>query len=206
VGEVHVEGYTIIGRSDGRKCGGVAVFAQTQLADNMTLMLKSKMHERIWILVHSDLGPYLICAWYRLPVQGEVNSIKDLRQEWQELSKDAMGTIIIGDMNIHHKKWLRLSSRNTAEGDELYDFCVDFGMQQMVRGATRENHLLDLVLTDVDGVKCKVLPKIADHSIVNAYFHLPVPETVTRERSVWVYPTADWSAVRSGIGAIDWGK
>jgi hypothetical protein len=50
VGEVNIEGYSMIGRrdrSDGRKCGGVAVYAQAHVAECVTLMRKSIDHERL---------------------------------------------------------------------------------------------------------------------------------------------------------------
>jgi hypothetical protein len=97
--EVDLEGYRLVARrdrDDGRKCGGVAIYAMEAHADSMTLLLSSETHERVWILVHSSLGPFLVGAWYRPPDPGEIDSIKT--SEWQELSKDAVGTIITGDM------------------------------------------------------------------------------------------------------------
>ena len=206
-GVVEIEGYSIVGRRDrrdGRKCGGVAVYVQSQMAASVTLMQDSDTHERLWILVHSDLGPFLIASWYRPPEPGEVKSISTLREEWSELSREAIGTIITGDMNVHHRKWLRRSARNSVEGDELQTFCVDVGMQQLVKDTTREDYLLDLVLTDVDGVKCNVLPQIADHSIVQVHFELPVPCFDSQERMVWKYPKADWDALREELAACEW--
>jgi hypothetical protein len=100
VKHVEIEGYTIIGRRDrrdGRKCGGVAVFALSNREESMTLVKDSESSERLWILIHSDLGPYLVGAWYRPPVQGEMETIKSLRAEWEELSQEAVGTILVGD-------------------------------------------------------------------------------------------------------------
>ena len=142
------------------------------------------LSERLWLLVHSDLGAYLIGAWYRPPVQGEVDSIRSLRQEWSEINGEAVGTIILGDMNIHHVKWLKKSNRNSAEGEELHQFCKDTGMQQIVQEATRGKYKLDLVLTDVEEAKCKVLPPLADHNCVLVHFDLPVPGNETRELSL----------------------
>jgi hypothetical protein len=207
VGDVVLEGYRLIGRrdrADGRKCGGVAVFAHESKAESMTTMKVSEFSERLWILVHSDLGPYLVCAWYRPPVPGEVDSIKELRKEWEELSRDAVGTIIVGDLNIHHKKWLRRSNRNSAEGEELHRFCLDEGLQQLVQEATREQYLLDLVLTDIDEAKCTVLSKIGDHQCVHIAFDLQVPRSEVSERVVWRYAKADWAAMRENLSAIDW--
>ena len=96
-----------------------------------------------------------------------------------------MRTIIIGDINIHHNRLLSKSSRHSVEGDELHQFCADTRLQQLVRGATRDQYLLGLVLTDVSAMKCKVLPKTADYGLIHAHFVLPVPKTDIKERLVW---------------------
>ena len=101
------------------------MFAETSMAESVTLLHKSSIHERVWIIVHSNLGPLLIACWYRPPVQGETESIRTLREEWDELSSEAVGAIIVGDMNIHHQRWLRRSARNSVEGEELHKFCLD---------------------------------------------------------------------------------
>ena len=73
VKSIALEGYVLVGRRDrrdGRECGGVAVFAATGVSDSVTLLKDSESSERLWVLVHSNLGPYLIGVWYRPPVQG----------------------------------------------------------------------------------------------------------------------------------------
>ena len=110
---VALEGYTLISRRDRRdgddfrNCGGAAVSALTQHADSITEMHKSITCERVWVIVHSDLGPLLLGVWYRPPVQGETDSISSLREEWNELGLEAVGTIVVGDMNVHHRKSLK---------------------------------------------------------------------------------------------------
>jgi hypothetical protein len=80
---ISLEGYELIGRRDrrdGRECGGVAMFALGIQANNVTLLHESKSSERLWAIVHSDLGPYLIYAWYRPPAPGETDSIATLEK------------------------------------------------------------------------------------------------------------------------------
>ena len=74
-----------------------------------------------------------------------------------KLSAQAVRTILVGDMNVHHMRWLRYSSKNSTEGNALRSFCQDFGFQQLVREPTRGDHLLDLALSDKSTVGCKVL-------------------------------------------------
>ena len=44
-----------------------------------------------------------------------------------------------------------------------------------------EEYLLDLVLTGVEGMGCKVMLTIADHGIVATHMNLPVPRSETLE-------------------------
>ena len=110
----------------------------------------------------------------------------------------------MGDLNIHHQKWLHISARNTAEGEELKVFCADSGMQQKVRKATREKYLLDLLITDIGGVRCRVLPAISDHNLVLADFGFDVPESQTIKRAVWRYDKADWDGLRRHFDQMQW--
>ena len=120
VEEVNVEGYTVVARrdrDDGRKCGGVIVYAQDGLASRVTLIEQSADSERVWLIIHTDVGPYLVGVWYRPPEPGETNTIKSLETEWELHNQAALGTILVRDMNVHHRRWLRFSSENSAEGE-----------------------------------------------------------------------------------------
>ena len=116
-----IPGYSLVARRDRDGLGGgVAVFAIDSIADFCSLLLVSPSAERVWILTHTESGPILICCWYRRPCHGELNSIDSLGVEWHSLAGDAVGTVIIGDMNVHHTHWLRFSSHVSPEGK---NFC-----------------------------------------------------------------------------------
>jgi hypothetical protein len=204
---IALAGYNVVGRhdrQDGRQGGGVILFARDCYANNVTLIEKSGDAERLWATIHSDLGPYLLCVWYRPPIPGETRTIESFRDELYKHRPDVIGTIVIGDINIHHKRWLRRSSGNTAEGELLHKHCVCAGLQQLVYGPTRGEYLLDLVLSDLDGMKCKVLPTIADHNAVLAQITLPVPKCETHRREVWLYCKADWEGLRDRLEETQW--
>ena len=63
---------------------------------------------------------------------------------------------------------------------------------------------MDLALTDIKGVKAKVLPKIADHSIVLVSLVLGMPKTSTHSRRVWSYAQADWELLSAKLWETDW--
>ena len=125
VEEVQLEGYIVVGRRDRsysgdvRRCGGIIVFARTEIAEHVTLMSISDSSERMWILMHTLLGPYLLCTWYRPSSPGEVQSISDFETEYNQLKDGVLGLVRLGDLNLHSQRWLRYSSNNSAEGDKM---------------------------------------------------------------------------------------
>ena len=52
------------------------------------------------------------------------------------LRDDVIGFVIIGDLNIHHKPWLRFSDANTPE-EVLLKQISDYALRQVVTESTR---------------------------------------------------------------------
>ena len=204
--ELTLEGYVEVARRDreGRQGGGVLVYTLKSQASNVTLLDKSEDSERVWVVVHSEQGPVLVGAWYRPPEQGEVATVHSFREEWKAHRGEAIGAIVVGDINIHHRKWLRWSGRNSAEGQTLQDYCRELGVQQVVREPTRGENLLDLVLTDMDNVDAKVLPRIADHKVVLVTLKLRLPVQRTQKREVWNYAKGNWEELKQQLAEYDW--
>ena len=75
---------------------------------------------------------------------------------------------MLGDFDVHNKLWLRHFSSNTVEGTALKQVCDEAGLTQKVTKPSRDEHLLDLVLTDIPGTTTQVSAGIADHKIIIA--------------------------------------
>ena len=204
---ISIEGYSLIARrdrSDGRKCGGIAAFAASNISQRVTLVESSENAERVWLLVHANQGPHLVGVWYRPPNPGEVATIDTFKTELDALEGLSLGTIVLGDLNVHNKRWLRHASANTTEGAALKQACDEAGLTQKVRKPTRNEHLLDLVLTNITGTTTKVAPRIADHKLVTAELVFKVPEQVTLTRMVWQFANADWDLMREMLRTAPW--
>ena len=121
-----------------------------------------------------------------------------------EFFHEISGVFIAGDLNIHHKRWLRFSSDNTQVGTDLKTLCDYYGLSQLVREPTRNDYLLDLVCTDIPKARVSVLPKIADHKAVLT--KLPFPEVLEKsvKREVWILAEADWNALKGDLISFDW--
>ena len=94
-------------------------------------------------------------------------SINELETEIKKKTATVIGTLIFGDMNVHHKAWSYHSNGTAPEGTALFKVCAKHALQQLVRHPTRDQYLLDLMLSDLSQlVKIKVLSKISDHNMV----------------------------------------
>ena len=204
---ISLEGYALIARrdrADGRKCGGIAAFALTTISERVTLVESSQDAERFWLLVHANQGPHLVGVWYRPPAPGEIATIDTFKTELNALEGISLGTIVMGDLNVHNARWLTHSSANSVEGTALKAACDEAGLKQIVKTPTREGHLLDLVLTNIPGTRASVLPAITDHKLVTAVLNLKAPEKATVTRVVWQFAKADWDKMRDMLSAKPW--
>ena len=160
---------------------------------------------RCWIVYHSEDGPILACCWYRPPDPGNIYGIERFKEEFARLRREAVGAIILGDLNVHCRSWLRHSSRNSLEGITLHDYCNSNGLKQLVREPThKDGNLLDLILTDMPCVLHTVGPKIRDHNFLLAQVECTVPESVIIKREAWNYARADWGRLQSELSEVDW--
>ncbi len=181
------------------------MFAADATSNHVTLLAHSDAAERSWLLVHTNRGPHLVCAWYRPPEPGELNSIVSFQGEWADHRTLAIGGVAVGDLNVHNRAWLHYhSSHDSREGTALETACHELGLKQIVSEPTREAHLLDLVLTDIPDAKATVLPRIADHELVQTVTRFTVPEQQTVEREVWQFAKADWERLRDSLSESDW--
>ena len=85
------------------------------------------------------------------------------------------------------------------EGELLRDFCDRVGLRQLVREPTRDGNLLDLALTDLDEVRCKVVAKVADHSGLALALPITVPRVEIQCRLVWHFRDADWDGLNNAM-------
>ena len=157
-------------------------------------------------MIHTSQGLVRLCAWYRPPCSGEVDTITSFKEELLQHSAGTIGTLVVGDLNVHNPSWLKFSSRNSVEGRALQHASAESGLVQIVKSPTRGEHLLDLVLTDLVGVVTTILGAISDHSAVLAVVKLHIPETHLIQRKLWHFQSADWERLSDMLCEIkpDW--
>ena len=130
------------------------------------------------------LGPALLSGWYR-PPDDPMGNLQSFIQELAEHTAGAISTIIVGDMDIHHKSWLSYSVSDTPAGRELWNICKEFGLRQLVNAPTHVNgNLLDWVSSSAPKeTNAIVCPWLADHQ---------------------QWKRVKWDAIRSELRRQDW--
>ena len=178
------------------------MFARQDVDQQVTLISTSETADRVcW---HTPTAPFLVCAWHRPPAPWDASQVLTFTKEWAELKHHALGTLAVADLNLHQQRWLRHSQGNSREGNAMQAFCDENGFAQLAREPTRGHILLDLVLSDMPDWHCRVLPQLADHSVVASTATLRLPSTAEHSRSVWVFQKADWERLHADLEATDW--
>ena len=204
---ISLPGYIEISRRDrGTSAhGGVILFAKFGYENTIVHLGNSEVAERSWHIIHSVTGPLLFGAWYRPPSHAETASIDSLEREVREHGRDTMGTIFVGDMNVHEASWLKYSDGTSPEGRALRDVAYCHGWEERVRKPTRGEHLLDLVLTDLgSAVTTKVAVGISDHKVVLGAVDVGVSRQEAASREVFLFGQAPWPAIRKRLQEHKW--
>ena len=204
---ITLPGYIEISRRDraGSAHGGVILFAKFGYENTIVHLGNSEVAERSWHVIHSVTGPLLFGAWYRRPCHGEVASIESLEHEIREHGRDTMGTILVGDMNVHEASWLKFSDGTSPEGRALRDVACCHGWDERVRKPTRGGNLLDLVLTDLgSAVTTRLAAGISDHQVVLGFVDVGVSSQETVSREVFDFGQASWAAIRKRFRDHGW--
>ena len=207
VEEPRLEGYILVARrdrKDGRQGGGVAAFVHESYHSSATKLGESSLDERIWLMLHTDEGPFLGSVWYRPPGDNRCPSIDRFSEELSQYRQDAIGTFSGGDFNVHNIRWLKHSTHNSVAGKQLQVVADSAGLRQLVHEPTRGPNLLDLVLSDVGTATTEVLHRVADHSIVSVKLGLTVPASAEIQREVWSFNQADWEGMQEELAAQNW--
>ena len=99
--------------------------------------------------------------------------IKSLDKEISELAIGCVGTIIVGDMNIDQKRWIRLTPSNSVEGSMLQYICAKHNLRQMVDKPIHGQYTIDLTLTSTaSAVRTSICGKMVDREGVLVHVSL----------------------------------
>ena len=112
--------------------------------------------------------------------------------------------VVAGDLNLHHKRWLKYSNDNSSQGEMMQNICLDFDLHEIIRKPTRGEYLLDLMLTNAAGCTSEVGPKLSDHHCIIGSIPLPVPQEQILQRHLWHFQGASWQNMICELKNVRW--
>ena len=165
---------------------------------------KERMDEsEPWHSLVLESGIYGLCNWYR-PGSSDFSYISSFETEFSHHAQFVQKTLVAGDLNIHHQRWLTFSNDNTSNGEALWTICQKSSLIQIVKEPTRNQYLLDLCFTDFERARCEVLPPVSDHCAIFIAIDVPVPHQVNIQREVWDYRRARWTDLETCLSSLSW--
>ena len=142
VEHIKVRNYRVVSRRDRKETanrGGILTLQRNDF-NGMVHIKNSDEEERSWHFLNLGIETFLFANWYR-PGATDHDDFVKLYDELSEYFYQCSGILIAGDLNIHHKKWLRYSNDNTQIGTDMKAFCDVHGMPQIVRESFRGEYL-----------------------------------------------------------------
>ena len=149
--EVSLSDYDFFRLDRNRSGGGVGIYCKTHLAAKRLPNFEKPGLELIWVEFVSSSRRNVIGCCYRPPGRSrlEINTfLLDLEDSIQSvLDTNPFSITILGDFNDRCTKW-DSSHSNSELGNKFYNLLTNNNLFQLISEPTRENNLLDLVITN----------------------------------------------------------
>ena len=207
--EIHIEGYKMFRKDrcsvkEG-KCGGVILYIKEDIVSYEYYELSSSKSESIWVKIKVDNKSELVVGTcYKSPSSDSL----ELKELYDTIAQAANKEVLImGDFNFPYINWDTLES--DSDGSHFRDLLLDNYLIQHVKEPTRNNNVLDLVITsDVNMVdKMQVLEHLgnSDHNIIIWKLICNV-EAVDNKIHLRQYNNANYDEMRNFFAEVDWGN
>ena len=162
-------------------------------------------------LKFNDGRKLVLCSYYRVGTLGieNHNEFKDFIRKVRS-RRGVKGVIVAGDLNMPKIDWDNFSSSENI--DQLFlDSFSNFELEQLIKEPTHKyGNLLDLVLTDKSALISDInvsdlnKPCKSDHFCISFGLKSKFKKIKVPKREVYNYKRADWSALNSSLGSVDW--
>jgi hypothetical protein len=151
----------------------------------------------------------LAVVFYR-PPNSNIDHLKELKKSLRHASQFNFDQIIIcGDFNLPDIDWSTgIASSSESLHNYFTKFVKDNYLWQLVHFPTRNNNILDLILTNIPD-KIHNLHGYddiisTDHKLIGFDLDLRVPKKPDIKRSVYNFKRADWSSLNNSLQNTSW--
>ena len=194
-----------------RNSGGVALNVRNTIIIKHRQDLSQPNMEMLWSEVAFKNYKVLIGVCYR-PPNGTANDIELFITGLENVFNLIVGhskiiVVVLGDFNDRCKSWI--DDHSTSElGHKLVNLLDHFNLSQLIYKPTRNENILDLVISDSPGFSTDVdiLDSISglDHNIIYGSLSIQYPKRLNINRKIWLYDQGNFVLFSNMLLAIDW--
>ena len=157
--EVYIKGFHLIrqDRSQERVRGGVAIYLREDFVGEMKIISTGSTGVVEWLAVYLEKKKMVLGCMYRPPSCNQIDfrsALENLEKTLDELGSPSPIVLLCGDLNLPIIKWVEHgnieggSETMKIQAEMLKRFMRRLFLEQMVHVNTRQNNILDLVLTN----------------------------------------------------------
>ena len=162
-------------------------------------------HEICFVDVTIDNESIRLGVVYRPPSASPATS-SALYQEIARYVNVNMNVCLAGDINLPSIDWSDYIG--CSQNDNLFiDFVNENGLYQHVSDPTRDNNILDLVLSNCETSLCNVAVHETFSQSDHCYITFEINHKIQLEnKTVIDYKNADWELLRAHLATLDWDR
>ena len=207
--EIFSSCYSVFRKDRDSRGGGVLIAVKDEFKSTLVSELDTDC-EILWVqLVLQHKKHLYICAFYR-PHVSDQESLNQLELSLQRgnLTKNPK-MIICGDFNLPDWDWtdrtLKKPTSYPSLHNQFLELIDDLGMEQMVKQPTRDDNILDLVVTNTPHLipRLEIMPGLGDHDIVYFEYNTKMSLNIRKPRPVPIYKKANWTKMREDMTKTD---
>ena len=200
-------GYSVFRRDRNRHGGGVALLVRDCLNAFHRQDLEAEC-ELVWAELPTRDTSVLFGVVYR-PPQSPVSYLEELRSSMICAVGCNVPVIICGDFNLPNIDWATVSpSPCSVDASTFCDIVSDCFLTQLVTFTTRNDHVLDLVLTTHPDLifsisSCDNLPN-TDHNAISFSVASVPPRPINHSRLLYNFCSIDSTHLSSVLSSTPW--
>ena len=209
--EVFPPNYNVYRKDRNRHGGGVFILVSNVLISTPLSEFTSDEHEALWVQVKEQRRPNMTIGAYYRPPSNTPEKLEEFRDIVSNVCRTTSGTIVIGgDFNAPGIDWESMSPTPQASNIRLCQCLIDMAqdqhLEQIVREATRETNILDLVFTNNPTLinNAQSMPPLcsSDHNCVFIDMNVKPVTCKQPPRRTLKYKQANWDAIRQAVKGL----
>lgn len=209
--DIAIPNYNVFRRDRNRQGGGVLLYIHSRFTCIRRTDLECPTLELLWAEIKLRNHSLLVGVSYRPPnqtaqeielfIEGLYDSLDSITGSLNQ------SIVLLGDFNDRCVNW-DSDHRDSEVGLKLVNLVASMNLFQLVTTPTRNNNLLDLLITDSPGyfMDIDTLDPIddLDHRVIYGTFNIVTPKSHNIKRKVWLYDRANYERLNNLFLSTDW--